>query len=139
MRDNVTLVCGLPGTGKSTYVKEHLGEGLVYDLDALAGALRACGPHEERHDGARRTADLMLMPFLTVARELSPKVFVIRTAPSLSEVRQIHPAGVVVCTKQFVKRPFEGYVKQRLRDLVAYCEDTGTPLQYTSDDREGLK
>ena len=36
----VTLVCGPPGAGKTTYVREHMREGdLVLDLDALYEAL----------------------------------------------------------------------------------------------------
>ena len=35
---STTLVIGLPGTGKTTYVKEHRGNALVYDLDYIKAA-----------------------------------------------------------------------------------------------------
>jgi len=38
----VTLVMGAPGTGKSTWTRDHLGAvGLAYDLDAIAGGVPA--------------------------------------------------------------------------------------------------
>ena len=47
----VTLIIGLPSTGKTSYAKNHLRDGLCYDLDYLASAFRLQTPHEERHDG----------------------------------------------------------------------------------------
>ncbi len=53
----ITLVCGLRGCGKSTYVKEHLTDGaLAYDMDAIASAFRLRMPHEEYHEAARHMA-----------------------------------------------------------------------------------
>lgn len=49
----VTLVCGLPGSGKTTYVKNNIKDGLCYDLDYIAWALRLEGEHTEFHQEAR--------------------------------------------------------------------------------------
>ena len=53
----VTLIIGLPSTGKTSYAKNHLRDGLCYDLDYLASAFRLQTPHEERHDAAIRMAN----------------------------------------------------------------------------------
>ena len=42
----VTVVCGPPASGKSTYVEEHKGDGdLVIDLDVIASRLAGTGLH----------------------------------------------------------------------------------------------
>jgi predicted kinase len=42
----VTIVCGPPGSGKSTYVREHMKQGdLVVDLDAIGAALSMTPMH----------------------------------------------------------------------------------------------
>ena len=57
------LICGPPGSGKTTYVKEHMIEGdLVVDLDAIASAL-AGGGHYARN-GAIRDAALLVKEML---------------------------------------------------------------------------
>ena len=48
----ITLVIGLPGSGKSTYAKKNLGGGLCYELDAIAAAFRLRVPHEEPEGNA---------------------------------------------------------------------------------------
>ena len=59
---SVTLVCGPPGAGKSSWVSERAGHGdLVWDHDLVAWALS--GGRLERYDRPRQ-----LLPFVMAAR-----------------------------------------------------------------------
>ena len=93
----LVLVCGLPGSGKSSYVKRHLLGGLVYDLDYIAGAFRLDGPHGKRSEAARRMANSMAVPFAQNARRFAGLVFVIRTAPKVEELERIDPDEIIIC------------------------------------------
>ena len=126
----VTLVCGMPGTGKSTYVKQHIGDGVAYDLDALAAAFRLKEPHEEYHDAARHMANDLLKGFVKKAAEYSSDIWVIRTAPTLQEVKDINPLRVVICMVRYVKRPCGETTRRKLMELAEWCECNGISLEY---------
>ena len=98
------LVCGLPGTGKTTYVKDHLGGGLAFDLDYLVGAFRLSEPKENPTEAARRLANDLLQGFANKATEYAPKIYIIRTAPDISELETIKPTKVVMLTKVYDDR-----------------------------------
>lgn len=124
------LVCGFPGTGKTTWAREHLGNGIAYDLDAIAGAFRLRGPHEEYHDASRRMANDLLFGFIQNAGEYSDKVIIIRTAPQIDELDGIAPTRVVVRMKQYVQRPEGGGTTARLQGVVQWCDAHGVPVLY---------
>ena len=126
-----TLVIGLPGTGKTTYCKEHLGNGLCYDLDAIASAFRLNEPHEEYHPASRDMANDLLTGFLYHARGYRLDLFIIRTAPSKEEICEIQPDKVVVCwTKHTDRRADnEEETTRRIRDAVNYCEMNGIEVE----------
>lgn len=127
----ITLVCGLRGCGKSTYVKEHLTDGaLAYDMDAIASAFRLRMPHEEYHEAARHMANDMLFGWLDNARWYTDEVFVIRTAPGLPELSRIHPDAVVICETQYVVRDMDddAAAVSRLWSVRRYCERNGVPV-----------
>lgn len=127
----LTLVCGLPGTGKSTWVKEHLGNGLVYDLDAIAAAFRLRAPHEEYHDAARQMANGMLIAFATHARTYSQDVFIIRTALDSMELEQLSPDRVIICMKQYVVRGYPNRGQRvKLMSIPDWCEAHGIKPEY---------
>ena len=103
----VTLVIGLPGSGKTYYVKQNLGNGVVFDLDHIAAALRLQDPHSGRHEAARMISNDLLIDFMAKARRHSKNIYVIRTAPSIFEVSQIKPDKIIVCKGSYniTKRP----------------------------------
>lgn len=126
----ITLVCGLRGCGKSTYVKEHLTDGaLAYDMDAIASAFRLRMPHEEYHEAARHMANDMLFGWLDNAERYTDEVYVIRTAPRLREVARINPDRVVICQTRYVVREMDDpdAAAERLEHLRMYCFHNDVP------------
>ena len=105
----VTLVIGLPGSGKTHYVNQNLRDGVVYDLDYIAAAFRLSNsdPHCTIHREARLIANSLVPDFVKNAKMYSRNVFVIRTAPAVSEVEQISPDRIVICKGSYniTKRP----------------------------------
>ena len=92
----LTLVIGERGSGKTTYVKHHLGDGLAYDLDYISAAFRLSKPHAEVHDVSRRLANSLCIGFANKARQYSSRVYIIRTAPSIEELEAIDPDRIVI-------------------------------------------
>lgn len=93
----VTLVIGLPGTGKTTLVKQNLKDGLAYDLDYLAAAFRLSTPGKD-NPTARKMANRMVTSFAINVRRFTQKAYVIRTAPRIEELEQIEPDRLIICT-----------------------------------------
>ncbi|MFH9957323.1 AAA family ATPase [Streptomyces roseolus] len=94
----VTLVCGPPCSGKTTYVREHAERGdLVVDWDALAQALGSPHPHDHPRS---------LVPFVAEARDAVvarlerrhdvARVWIIATAPRGSDRARLAPEGARV-------------------------------------------
>lgn len=131
------LVVGFPGSGKSTYVESELGlDAIAYDLDAIAGAFRLTEPHQERHKGARRMANALMKAFSQRAQEYAPRVFIIRSAPTLEEVATIRPDRVVVCTGTYdiTKRKDHSewdreLLAKRISDVRKYCAMNSIPIE----------
>lgn len=128
----VILVIGLPGTGKTTFVKKHLGGGLAYDLDYIAGAFRLSKPHEENNEPAKRLANSMAVAFAENAKRFAGVVYVIRTAPTIEEFTNIMPDAVVICNRAFSISYRKDYKRldgkkekeylQRIQEVREYCE-----------------
>ena len=127
----LVLVIGLPGTGKTTYCREHLGDGLAYDLDAIASAFRLRAPHEETHEVSRRMANDMLWGFISEANKRAALVYIIRTAPTVDELEDIEPDRVVFCKTQrmavHVER--EEKLRERIGEALDWCELHGIPIE----------
>ena len=125
------LVIGFPGSGKSTYVRQHMGpDAIAYDLDAIAGAFRLRGPHEERHEGSRAMANALFKAFALRASDYASRVFLIRTAPTLEELNQIRIDRVVLCKgmhystglREDLKQFDFDYYQQRIENVKKFCE-----------------
>jgi len=85
--ERVVLVCGAPGSGKTTYVDQHRSPGdLVWDLDLVAQSITGLGIHE-RSPGS--------VPFLLALREafygeakkpsLARQIWIVESCPTLAE------------------------------------------------------
>lgn len=130
---SITLIVGLPGSGKSTLAKKLLGGGLCYEMDAIASAFRLTTPHaEEIHTGARRMAAALRRGWLEQAQRYADDIIIVRTAPDVNELCETMPDKVIVCTKQYVYRPYKydkaEYTAQ-LQGVVAWAKMNGIPLE----------
>lgn len=132
-----TVVIGLPGSGKSTWVRGRLSVsgGLAYDLDHIAAAFRLARPHTEVDDAARRMAASMCRPFAERAREYTSSIYIIRTAPTVDELEAIGPDEIVWCTRQYdvsTRPDLRAYpaeeMKQKISDAVGWAEENGVGI-----------
>lgn len=79
----INLVCGLPGAGKSTYVKRHMTDhDLIYDYDDLMQALTGLPSRHRNHD----VHDYVMLFLDQMLRKLKAEqsfnnVWIIRTLP----------------------------------------------------------
>lgn len=127
----LTLVIGLPKSGKSTYVRKHLGGGLAYDLDYIAGAFRLRGPHEERDRASRILANRMVRAFAINARRLTGHVFIIRTAPSIEEVAELDPDEIVVMRGEHEDSRLDeqqidrDHASEQIEEIIAWAKANG--------------
>lgn len=96
------MVIGLPGSGKSTFTREHMGPGaLAYDLDAIASAFRLTVPHAEQCKPARKMANALLKAFAARAHDFTSEVWIIRSGSSVEEISQIRPDRLIVCRGRY--------------------------------------
>ena len=109
IRKTIKVVTGLPGCGKTTYVKNHrLPDEPVYDLDLLVDAMLMS---QGRGGYAVSIANAILPEFINVCRELHASAWVIRTAPNEQELSLLDAANAVYidipCTvdKALERRP----------------------------------
>lgn len=117
-----TLVVGLPGTGKTTWSKQHLNGGIAYDLDYIATAFRL--GDKEYHAGARHMANDLLKGFVQSVGKYTSNTIVIRAAPTIEEAEAINPDTVVFCSTRYVLRNYGGEDEQeeRINTLKKWCE-----------------
>lgn len=80
---NINVICGLPASGKSTYVKRHMTEhDLIYDYDSMMHALSGLPMQQGNHD----IHDYITLFFDQMLRKLKAEqtfnnVWIIRTLP----------------------------------------------------------
>ncbi len=126
------LVCGLRGSGKSTYAFEHMQNGLVYDMDAIASAFRLRMPHEEYHKPARKMANDLLRGFLQAAERYTDRLIIIRTAPRIEEASDIEPDAIIICDGEYVYREMDDReaARGRLKELDEWARFNGVPVKH---------
>lgn len=124
------LVIGLPGTGKTTWVKQHLKGGLAYDLDFISAAFRLTEPHKERNEPARKMANNMMRSFAQNAKRYAGTVFVIRTAPEIEEFCSINPDIVVIMNKEYAISNRKDYIKLPQALEKEYLTNIGEIREY---------
>lgn len=132
----VVLVVGVPGSGKSTYVKTHIGGGVAFDLDYVAAAFRLKKPHEEIHDASRRMANEIGKVFVDAAKKYSGVVFMVRTAPTIDEAERIRPSRLVYCAvshRTGARGLPAGYdeeeAQRRLYGLLEWARENRVPVE----------
>lgn len=130
------LVIGLPEAGKSTYVKEHLGNGLAYDLDLIAKAFRM--GIDDTHKGARKMANSMVKAFGQNARMYAPRVFIIRMSPTQAELDELNPDRVVVMEsarrpRQKLERSIEE-IQAEIEQVKLFCKANNIPCDCINSD-----
>ena len=131
-KEQTILVVGLRGTGKTTYVRNHLDEySLAYDLDMIAKAFRLNTPHEDYFKPARRMANDFLKGFIVKAHEYAKKIYTIRTAPSIKEYEDINPDKVVFCLKQYSFKEMDDRQKalDQIGELQRYVASKGVEVE----------
>lgn len=134
---NITLVIGLPGTGKTTYVKEKRGDALVFDLDYLKTALTYSDVHSPNDIDAMKVANSFLSSFVTTATERERDCFIIRTAPKMDELQMINPSKMVVMLKEYDISNRADYhddvdrelYNTRIQACIKWCEKHGVELE----------
>ena len=130
-----TMVIGLPGTGKSTYVKKHLDGGLAYELDSIACAFRLTVPHkEEPHSGARRMAAALRRAWIDAALEYTDHIWIVRIAPGIEELAETMPDEIIVCERQYVQRGYDMDVekeKKKISAAVKWAEEMKITVKYS--------
>lgn len=126
--ERTILVIGNPGAGKTTYTWEHLGNGIAYDLDAIAGALRIRPPKAERFAPARWLANSLLPGFPEAAHRYVSDVYVIRTAPTREEFDQIRPTKLVVIYGNYGNEDLSPERRHEIATRIRACVDTARRL-----------
>lgn len=129
-----TIVMGAPGSGKTTWCRQNLGSGLMYDLDLIATALRGnvdLRPYEPRSrtfdEDARTVADQLLIPIVEAARRAGTDLMVIRTAPTAEELAAINPDMVMWIRSESAER-MSGRYAERLAATADMIQRMGTAL-----------
>lgn len=100
------LIIGLPGTGKTTWVKKNLEQSdLCFDLDWLAAAMVLGAEHERKNWVAKRVINKLLLLLVSEmeieTNRVGGNVFIIRCAPDWNELDDLDPDYVLFFVKEY--------------------------------------
>lgn len=124
IRKQVKVVTGLPGCGKTTYVQKHrLPEEPVFDLDYIVDAM-AIGGQADR-DTMVAVGNGLLHTFVSRCKEVHASAWVIRTAPSESDMKIFREANAV-----YIDLPYDLEKCMRSRPLITAEEMKEIQIKY---------
>ena len=126
--EGVTLICGPPGSGKTTLARNIMeNNSLCYDLDMIASAFRL-GKNETK--AARWMANDLLRGFVLKAQQYAGSVIIVRVAPRREELEAIRPDRIILLTKIHKQKEIEVKdLEYRLEALKIWAEDNGVPVE----------
>ena len=139
-KETTTLVIGMPGAGKTDYVRQNMTGGVVYDLDYIAGALRLKSPKSESFKPARWIANSLLHGFTEAAHRYTREVWVIRTAPTADELEDINPTNIVVIYDGYGNQQLtddrRAVLARRIRETIRWAKANGKEVKEISHDHQ---
>lgn len=141
MIQTITIVTGMPGSGKSTWVRNHMAKGdIAFDLDRIAGALTYS--EEERENLSARRIAIELRPEMieAILSEADGRndldCYIISTNPRKDMLDSIQAhlldARVVLITTKFTDRNLPAGVEDGIQEhIVSFldkCEEEKIPI-----------
>lgn len=133
---STTLIIGLPGSGKTTYAKEHCKGCLFYDLDYLKAALTYSDVHAPDDEDARKLANSFLTTFMILSSgAFTRDLCIIRTAPKIAEMETIKPDKMVVMLTEYDITGRADYheidieeYNMRINACIKWCDKNGVEI-----------